>query len=444
MRAGPALLLDVGSTVIKVCTRSEADQFSSVERVSRLPDVAPGDQVRALVEQRQRSTGISAVRICSSANGGVRVGILGLSRRHSVVAAARAAVGGGGNVVFERVLADGAPQPAPPVDVLVLVGGVDGADHRRLRTALSATRLADYPRDVLVWAGADAPDIVAGLPVDRQVANVLDHRLRPRLQGLAETIREIYVDDLVDHKGLRALTDLTDVQIWPTPAVVGLAAGRMSRQRIPPAPTAPFVVVDVGGATTDVFICAELRRAHTARSSPGESIVRHVFTDLGVVASRGALLQRLAGDANLFDLVSAVAPSRSRALYNAICEGAADSLAPPAGFLTCLFLALRWLAAPSGPHRVDLGKAASFVITGGAWNGTPSSAIRRVVDAACGRSGSACSVLLDHGYLMWAYGIQEVPGRLSSGAWPPGADRQDGAVAERASAAAMRKICAES
>ena len=32
--------------------------------------------------------------------------------------------------------------------------------------ALQATRLVDHPRDVLVWAGADAPDIAAGLPLD--------------------------------------------------------------------------------------------------------------------------------------------------------------------------------------------------------------------------------------------------------------------------------------
>ena len=409
MNAGPALLVDVGSTVIKICTRAETDRFSSVERIDRLPGVAPGDQVRALVEQRQRSTGIPAVRVCSSANGGVRVGILGLSRRHSVAAAARAAVHAGGNVVYAQVLPGNAAQHAPPVDVLVLAGGVDGADHQRLRRALQATRLADHPHDVLVWAGADAPGIVAELPVDRQAANVLDRHLRSHLRGLAETICDIYVHDLVDRKGLRALVDVTDVQIWPTPAVVGLAAGRMTRQRIPPAPTAPFVIVDAGGATTDVFLCAELRAEHTARSAPGESIVRHVFTDLGVAASRPALLQRLARDPDLFDLVAAVEPSRSRALYNAICEGAADSLAPPVGFLTCLFLALRRIAAANGPPGAELGRAASFVITGGAWSDTPMSAIRRVVGAACGLPGPARNVLADRGYLLWAYGIQEVP-----------------------------------
>jgi hypothetical protein len=405
----PALLVDVGSTVIKICTRSAQGHLSPVERVGRLPGVAPGSQARALIEQRKRATGISAVRVCSSANGGLRVGILGLSRRHSIAAAARSVTSAGANVVYSRLLANDVAEPAIPVDVLVLTGGVDGAELGLLRKALRATRVADYPRDVLVWAGADAPDIVAGLPVDRTAANVIDTRLRPYLHGLADTIRDIYLRDLIDHKGLRDLADVTDVRIWPTPAVVGLAAARMTRHRMPPGATSPFVVVDTGGSTTDVFTCAELCRE---RSAPGESIVRRIFTDLGTADSRPGLLQQLTSEPDLFDIVSAVAPGRSRSLYTAICEGDASALAPPAGFLVCLFLALRRLTRPGAPHAgegADLARAASFVITGGAWDGTEVSSIHRVIGAACGTPGFTGSVLVDRDYQLWAHGIQEVP-----------------------------------
>ena len=260
---------------------------------------------------------------------------------------------------------------------------------------------------MLVWAGADAPDVVADLPAHRRVANVLDRHLRPHLAGLAGAVREVYVGDLVDAKGLGALADVTSTQIWPTPAVVGLAAQRMTKQPVPPAPTVPFVLVDAGGATTDVFVCAELRPAHAARSAPGESVVRHVFTDLGVAASRPALLQRLGTDPDLLDLVAAVAPGRSRALYTALGEGAPEALDPPYGFLSCLFLALRRLAGP----EADLSRAASFVVTGGACGDTPVAAVRRVVDAARGRPVARDGVLLDRDYLLWAYGLQDVPDR---------------------------------
>lgn len=403
--SGPTLLVDVGSTVIKLCTRTGPDRFSAVEQVPRRPGVPPGEQVRALAAGRAQT-----VRICSSANGGIRVGILGLSRRHSVAVAVRAATEAGGNVVHQGLLTD-SPAAVPDVDVLVLVGGVDGADPGRLRAAVAAAPLAGHRYGALVWAGADVPDVVAALPPHIRTGNVLDRQLRPRLTGLAGTIRDLYVRDLVDAKGLGALAGIATGPIWPTPAVVGLAARRLATrrpagQRIPPAPPVPFVVVDVGGATTDVFACAELRAEAAARSAPGESVVRYVFPDLGVAVSRLRLLRRLDREPELVELVAAVAPESARALHAAVCAGDPTALDPPAGFLTCLYLALRRVA---GSYGLDLAKAAGFVVTGGARGDTPADDIRRVVDAVRGRSAPPATVLLDQDYQLWAYGLQDVP-----------------------------------
>ncbi len=438
MSRPPALLVDVGSTVVKTCTRWAPDRFSLVRTVARRADLAPGEQVAELVERRRGGGPLGMVRVCSSANGGVRVGVLGLSHRHSVAAATRAVLDGGGNVVYRRVLAELAPHepgprqpgpggalgedaglgqrrppaPAPAVDVLVLVGGVDGADQRRLRAALPALRLDRHPHRLLVWAGADTPDLVAALAPHRRAPNVLDDELRPRPAGLTALIRDVYLGDLVDAKGLGALQTVTDAPIWPTPAVVNLAAERMARRSLPPSPTTPFVVVDVGGATTDVFACAELRGASADRGAPGESVVRHVFPDLGVASSAPTLLYRLASEPELVDLAAAVAPERARALYHAVCDQNPAALAAGVGFLSCLFLALRRVAAADDPHRVALERAASVVITGGAWRRSSPDAIRRVVDAARGTPAAPATVLLDRRYALWAYGVQQVPARV--------------------------------
>jgi hypothetical protein len=404
----PTLLVDIGSTVVKLCLH-DGRGFRDVETVPRDPDSSPGEQVRALVDQRRSGADIPGLRVCSSANGGLRVGVLGLSHRHSVAAAARAAVASGSNVVYTRVLDGQSAPPAPQVDLLVLVGGVDGADHRYLRERLAAAPLGDYPHEVMVWAGAHAPDIVAGLPVDRVVANVLDEHLRPSMGGLADLVHRLYIGDLVDSKGLRALAGITDVPIWPTPAVLGLAAQRLASERIVAAATVPFVIVDVGGATTDVLYCAELRADATARVAPGESIVREVFTDLGVVSSLPGLRRRLATQPGLVDLATAIAPDRSRALYHEICDGAA--LTPSARFLACLFLALRRLTDPAGPRRLDPHQITSVVLTGGAWTSTPEHAIRRVVGTACGIPDARWSLHVDRRYQLWAHGLVAVPGQ---------------------------------
>lgn len=411
MSASPRLLVDVGSTVVKACTQYGPDRFSAVEIESRQEGVAPGVQVSELVERRRRHGPVGAVRVCSSANGGIRVGIIGLSRRHSVAAAERAVLAGGGGVVYRRVLGEH-DEPAPAVDVLVLVGGVDGADHRRLLAALPGLRLHEHPHRVLVWAGVGHPQVVAMLPPHRRAPNVLDADLRPAPGGLAETIRAAYVDELADAKGLSALAAVTETPIWPTPAVVGLTAERMTREPVPPAPTTPFVVVDAGGATTDVFACAELRGggSPSVRGAAGESVVRHVFPDLGVASSASTLLHRLAADPELVELATVVAPHRSRAFSSAVSEGDPGALASSAGFLACLFLALRRVA----DLQVDLDRAAGFVITGGAWRRTSPDAIRRVVDAVRGPTAPPARVLVDRRYALWAYGIQRVPAERST------------------------------
>jgi hypothetical protein len=410
----PILFVDVGSTVVKMCTHDGTRGFGSVHTIPRCRDIAPGEQVRALVDEWRRRENIAGLRVCSSANGGIRVGVAGLSRRHSMAAAARAVVAAGGNVVYQRALGGPASDPPPSVDLVVLVGGVTGGDPRHLREALAQTQLAQYPRRRLVWAGAEAPDIVAALPVDYVAENVIGDHLRPQLSGLTEVIRRCYMCDLVDHKGLAALAAITDTPIWPTPAAVGLAAQRIAAKHpairpLPVAPAAPLVIVDVGGATTDVLYCAELSADNGAAASTGESILRQVFTDLGVAVSLPALLGQLGEDTGLGELVAAVAPGRSRALFHGICDGAPEWLAPPVGFLACLYLALRRLSEPSGPHRVNLARAISFVVTGGAWMGAPTSAIRRVITAACGMPDTHWTLMLDHPYLLWAHGLMSVP-----------------------------------
>src|SRR6185503_11745272 len=128
-----------------------------------------------------------------------------------------------------------------------------------------------------------------------------------------------------------------------------------------------------------------------------------VYTDLGVAGSAASLSARLASSPDLFELVAAIAPAAPRALHYAIADSDPDVLAPPVGFLSCLFLALRRLA---DQQRVELAAAAGFLITGGAWRGTSASAISRVIAAAAGcRPELAPQVLLDQDYLMWAYGI---------------------------------------
>ncbi|CAA9379062.1 MAG: hypothetical protein AVDCRST_MAG66-307 [uncultured Pseudonocardia sp.] len=255
-----------------------------------------------------------------------------------------------------------------------------------------------------MWAGADTPDVPAGLAVDHVVPNVLDERLRASMASLTDFVHQAY---MVDSKGLGPLWEITDTPIWPTPAVVELAVERMvgGRRDIVPA---PLVVVDVGGATTDVLYCAELGREGEGRVAPGESVARQVFTDLGVVSSLPALRRGLAVEPELSELTAAVAPQGARSLHQDLCSGAPDLLEPPVGFLARLFLALRRLTDGARP-LIDAGRVAGFLITGGAWTGTTDTDIRRVIGVACGSSPGFGEEHVDRAYRLWTDGLLAVP-----------------------------------
>ncbi|PPK71200.1 glutamate mutase L [Actinokineospora auranticolor] len=357
------LLVDIGSTTIKLCEAGTR----AVRVVPRAPGISPGEQVLSL------TNGADRLRVCSSANAAPRVGVLGLTRGHSAPAAAA------GNVAYTHLLGERPASPLPHVDILVMAGGVDGADHTHLRTCLSRTRLADHPHDVLVWAGADDPDLVAHLPVDHRAPNVLDHRLRPSPGGLSDLIHNLHLGDLVDHKGLRPLAGATETPILPTPTILTVAAERLTRDNFLPDVTHPFLLVDIGGTTTTIH--------HNTH---------HVFTDLGVANPHRAL----ATHTGLMDLATAIDPPQARSLYHSLSEGKIPT--PQTAFLTCLYLSL-WRLTHQGTLTPQ--NFTSLLVTGGAWQGTPTPDILRVATTACGLPHAHWNLCLDHHYEFWTHGL---------------------------------------
>ncbi|MBM0230690.1 glutamate mutase L [Micromonospora sp. STR1_7] len=240
-------LVDVGSTVIKICTSTTTHGVGPVTRIPRDPQRAPGRQVLDLVAASGDAD--LPMRACSSANGGLRVGVVGLTYRHSVRAAVAAVADGGGNLVYRQTL--GEPAPAiQPVDALVVAGGVDGSDLAPLRAAVQRFNLDAYPHDVLIWAGADDPASTRCLSPAIQVPNVLDRALRPATSGLAGAVRDLYLSDLVDRKGLADLAAAVSGPIEPTPVVVGAGVTALVTdplvRALAPGLAEPMVVVDVG------------------------------------------------------------------------------------------------------------------------------------------------------------------------------------------------------
>ncbi|MFG2749374.1 glutamate mutase L [Streptomyces xanthophaeus] len=420
MSARGTWLADAGSAEIKLCRAGPDGRPGAVLRMARRAGTSPGEQLRALLEQRGFDPATDRLRLCSSARGGLRIGLLGLTGGFSLPAAARAATLAGAVVGYAHRMDEPPQRPCPEVDVLVAVGGVDGGDPRHLRAALERVRLDGYPHRSLVWAGsADAAPFLGPLAAGHRTDNVLDGALRPRCGPLAEALGRLHLSGLTDPDALRPVTALAQPPVLATPEAVA----RSRRRRA----GTPWAAVDVGGGTTDVHLWpagpglagtagadAAGRARADAAGHPGAELARagatgaggaahRVFAGLGVAGDRRTLLDRLACAPYLDELVDAVAPEDRRAVYQRLRDGDEAALPARRAFLACLFTALRELAR--GPAAAGLRGAAGFTVTGGACRGAAPEAVRRTVGAACGRSDGPWTLVLNEAHDLWARGL---------------------------------------
>jgi hypothetical protein len=403
-------LIDVGSTVLKGA-RVSPEGVTSFFQERRL-DTPVAPQVEAFMAAIAEETGATMTRICSSANGGLGVGILCLTKRYSGAGAAHELEAVGANIRYIRELrALRQNGPAPHVDVLVVVGGVDAYANERAEKALLEVELRDLPHDKLVYAGhaAAAGAFRACHRKAEIVANPMRGRLAPEDRQLAERIRLTYLEDIESKRELRPLAKRSSRPIEPTPAVVSRAFGRLADRL-----GAPALLLDIGGATTDLHFTKELldeeRIAGSLAAYP--AIARHVYTGYGVAASRQSTLQAFAGHRRCIDFLSALYGADARRVYLDLLEGVAP---PRLLFEACLLLALddaSALAADDRPRLPDeappllLNRLATLAVTGGAAKALDETAMRAAFAAIAGPEIPVMAAI-DRNYCWWTLGLAD-------------------------------------
>lgn len=199
---------------------------------------------------------------CSSAGGGLRLAVVGYEREITAEAGFRVGLSAGARVVH---VASGAMDRtavgallADRPDVVLLAGGTDGGNaevllHNAGRLARSRLKVP-----VVLAGNVDARTEVVALLEGRgktvvATANVLPviGRLEPR--PAREAIREMFVRHVIGGKHLSRRPEFVAMVRAATPDAV-LAGIELLADGAGPVPGAGDVlVVDVGGATTDVY-----------------------------------------------------------------------------------------------------------------------------------------------------------------------------------------------
>jgi len=450
------LLADIGSTFTKVC-RVDVEN-SRLTATASSPTTVSTDVMEGLeracheIDVDLENNAGMRLLACSSAAGGLSIAAVGLVPSLTAKAAEMAALGAGAKVVgvfpFLLTRNDLSQLEHLSPDLILLTGGTDGGDTEHIVS--NARTLADVFADTpLVVAGNraahDELDTILqtwNAPV-RATANVMPELGRLDLEPARTCIRELFLERIVVAKGMGHVRMRADL-LLPTPDAVmrslsalrdawATAPASAATTRTPEPTTAPadedcLMVVDVGGATTDVYSYGFGRPASpdiVYRGLPEPLEKRTVEADLGVRYTLAGLAEHMDTEyvirdggltiAQLEHWVSVVSGNPSRLPASPFEQTADTALARAACHLAvvrhCGNLEEVW--TPQGRTLVQQGKdlthAALVAGTGGpAAHDVPPGAVPRAAVRRPGETGLLPRnprIMMDRGYILWGLGL---------------------------------------
>jgi uncharacterized protein (TIGR01319 family) len=199
---------------------------------------------------------------CSSAGGGLRLAVVGYERVVTAEAGHRVGLSAGARVSYVasglldvdgvRLLLDNRP------DVVLLVGGTDGGNAEVLLHNAAALAASELHVPVVAAGNIDARDEVEsvlrhGGKTVYTTANVLPVIGRLDPQPARETIREVFIRHVIGGKGLSSSADFPALVRAATPDAVLAGVEVLADGAAGIEGVGDVLVVDVGGATTDVY-----------------------------------------------------------------------------------------------------------------------------------------------------------------------------------------------
>lgn len=273
--ATPATIIcaDFGSTFTKtlLIDLAEARVVAAAEHRTTIDtDVLDGYDacLTSLTAQDLRAAD-AEVLACSSAGGGLRIAVIGNEELVTAEAGRRVALSSGGKVVAvvaaggtgrvpERDLMTVLEHTTAPPDLVLLTGGTDGGNAEVLLSAARALVAAGWRGPVVVAGNADAAAEVSAIL--GRVPHALADNVVPQIgvlrpESARAAIREAFLSHVIGGKGLSSRDDGRAFHAMVRGATPDLV---LSGVEVLAAEIGDVVVVDVGGATTDVHSVVEL------------------------------------------------------------------------------------------------------------------------------------------------------------------------------------------
>jgi uncharacterized protein (TIGR01319 family) len=442
-----ALLIDFGSTFTKVraVDLDEGVLLASAQAQSTVgTHIMEGlenalEAIRRAVPEAGAFDGWLKLA-SSSAAGGLRIVAVGLIQDLTAEAARRAALGAGGKIVatFANGLtardATRIEELAP--DLIVLAGGTDGGNQESLvgnGRALASSALvcpiilagnryvADEVGDELKAAGKN---VVV-------VENVLPTLSTLNIDPCSRAIRDVFMERIVESKGLLEAEQFVEQILMPTPHAVLLGCQLLAEGSGSAPGMGELLCIDVGGATTDVYSIASGAPSSdkvSVHGLPEPYVKRTVEGDLGLRVNARSIVDAVGSEALGRDLgiEASLVSERADSLGDnteTLPESEEDAAFDVALARSAVSVAARRHAGsieiaygPRGKFYVQTGKdlrpVKTLVGTGGIFASSPRSDADAALSAAAQASEEGGALLpetaaryVDADYVLYAAGL---------------------------------------
>ena len=303
------LMIDFGSTFTKltaVDTQTEDIIATASSFTTVATDITTGyrNALEKLYEKIGEEVHFDKIIGCSSAAGGLKMAAIGLVEELTLEAAKRVCLGAGAKVelAFSHHLTDGDVQRIidNKIDIILLAGGTDGGNTECV--LFNQRKLAESGIKIpVIYAGnKNCADEIRAIAQKYGMDEYICGNVMPRLNELKvdearDKIREIFLKNIIEAKGIKKIEQTIDKVILPTPEAVLKAAELLSKGYMHERGLGEIVLVDIGGATTDFYsmssasakrsdvILKGLQEPYAKRTVEGDLGMR--YSALGVLAS---------------------------------------------------------------------------------------------------------------------------------------------------------------
>lgn len=236
---------------------------------------------------------VAARRAASSAGGGLRVSAVGLVEDLTAAAARQAALNAGARVELVQAGRLGPTDVARlrevDPEVILFAGGTDGGAEDLVRSNAQAVIGAGLGAFVIVACNAVvSAEIAAGFRaagIDSEaVPNVMPQIGELDVEPARRALSRVFLSHVIEGKGLSSRPEFREMVAMPTPEAVLVATQLIAGSAGRLAGAGDVVVVDIGGATTDVHSAvADVNAAGLDEALlPVLPVVRTVEGDLGM------------------------------------------------------------------------------------------------------------------------------------------------------------------